>query len=93
MTSGNSRGKFLGALQRAQCCATRRPVPADEQHAFLRNHACDEMQGYLFSEPLPAPRLARLLRAPPMLVSPPLVPDAEGVAKSVPPSRRKRAVV
>jgi len=64
-----------------------------EQHVFLRNHACDEMQGYLFSEPLPAPQLARLLWGPPMLVSPPLQPGAEGAAKSALPSRRKRAVV
>jgi hypothetical protein len=74
-------------------CSERNAAPPAAGPAFLRNHACDEMQGYLFSEPMPAPRLARLLRAPPMLVSPPLQPGADGAAKSVPPSRRKRAVV
>jgi diguanylate cyclase (GGDEF)-like protein len=82
-----SMGKALGMTVIAE------GVETAEQHAFLRNHACDEMQGYLFSKPLPAPQLARLLRAPPMLVSPPLQPGAEDAARSAPPSRRKRAVV
>jgi predicted signal transduction protein with EAL and GGDEF domain len=64
-----------------------------EQRDFLRERACSQMQGYLFSKPLPAPQLARLLRAPPMLVSPPLQPGVEGGPKSAAPSRRKRAVV
>jgi diguanylate cyclase (GGDEF)-like protein len=29
-------------------------VETKEQEAFLREHACDEIQGYLFSEPIPA---------------------------------------
>jgi EAL domain-containing protein (putative c-di-GMP-specific phosphodiesterase class I) len=82
-----SMGKALGMTVIAE------GVETAEQHAFLRNHACDELQGYLFSKPLPAPQLARLLRAPPMLVSPPLQPGAEDAARSAPPSRRKRAVV
>ena len=69
-------------------------VETADQHAFLRNHACDEMQGYLFSKPLPAQELAHLLRSPRMLASPPLQPEAEGApAKPAPSSRRKRAVV
>ena len=53
-------------------------VETVEQQAFLRSHACDEMQGYLFSKPLlPPAQLASLLRSAPMLVSPPLQPAAD----------------
>jgi hypothetical protein len=34
------------------------------------------MQGYLFSRPVPSEQLADLLRAAPLLVSPPLQPVA-----------------
>ena len=37
-------------------------VETDAQAAFLRNINCDEMQGYLFSKPLPAQGIAELLR-------------------------------
>ena len=36
-------------------------VETEEQLAFLRAHKCDEMQGYLFSEPVPAEEFLRLL--------------------------------
>ncbi len=36
-------------------------VETPEQLAFLREAGCDEVQGYLFSRPLPADQLARLL--------------------------------
>jgi diguanylate cyclase (GGDEF)-like protein/PAS domain S-box-containing protein len=36
-------------------------VETDEQRAFLRENDCDEMQGYLFSPPVPAERIAELL--------------------------------
>ena len=36
-------------------------VETEEQRAFLRSHDCDEMQGYLFSPPVPAARIASLL--------------------------------
>jgi EAL domain-containing protein (putative c-di-GMP-specific phosphodiesterase class I) len=33
------------------------------QLEFLRRHACDDMQGYLFSEPVPAAAFERMLAA------------------------------
>jgi diguanylate cyclase (GGDEF)-like protein/PAS domain S-box-containing protein len=36
-------------------------VETEQQRAFLRSHDCDEMQGYLFSPPVPATRIASLL--------------------------------
>ncbi|OWW18975.1 hypothetical protein AYR66_05220 [Noviherbaspirillum denitrificans] len=37
-------------------------VETEEQVAFLRDHHCDEMQGYYFSKPLPAGEFASLLQ-------------------------------
>lgn len=37
-------------------------VETIEQEAFLREHACDEMQGYYFSRPIAAEAFAELLR-------------------------------
>lgn len=37
-------------------------VETQEQLDFLRSHHCDEMQGYLFSQPLPADAFTKLLR-------------------------------
>lgn len=36
-------------------------VETQEQEAFLRAHACDEMQGYYFSKPVPPEEFAQLL--------------------------------
>jgi diguanylate cyclase (GGDEF)-like protein/PAS domain S-box-containing protein len=36
-------------------------VETPAQHRFLRKHGCDRMQGYLFSRPLPAEEMVRLL--------------------------------
>ena len=33
-----------------------------EQLAFLREHGCDQMQGYFFSKPVPAVQLDALMR-------------------------------
>jgi EAL domain-containing protein (putative c-di-GMP-specific phosphodiesterase class I) len=38
-------------------------VETDAQIAFLRDNNCDEMQGYLFSKPLPASDVEKLLKA------------------------------
>ncbi len=44
-------------------------VETEEQEAFLRSHACDEMQGYYFSKPTPPDQFADLLRkhVPPLV--------------------------
>jgi EAL domain-containing protein (putative c-di-GMP-specific phosphodiesterase class I) len=76
-----SMGKALGMTVIAE------GVETVEQQAFLRSHDCDEMQGYLFSKPVPPAELAGLLRSAPMLVSPPLQPAAEAAAK---PGRRPK---
>jgi diguanylate cyclase (GGDEF)-like protein/PAS domain S-box-containing protein len=39
-------------------------VETADQMRFLREHACDEVQGYFFSRPLPAEQLETLLRSP-----------------------------
>jgi EAL domain-containing protein (putative c-di-GMP-specific phosphodiesterase class I) len=44
---------------------TAEGVETRQQLEMLRAEGCTEMQGYLFSEPLPAPEIARLLRATP----------------------------
>ncbi len=49
-------GKTLGLTVVAE------GVETEEQHNFLRDHACDEIQGYLFSQPLPPAEFAQLLR-------------------------------
>jgi diguanylate cyclase (GGDEF)-like protein/PAS domain S-box-containing protein len=40
-------------------------VETDDQVAFLRQNNCDEMQGYHFSKPVPAPDIERMLGALP----------------------------
>ena len=38
-------------------------VETEEQRDFLRANDCDEMQGYLFSPPVPAERITEMLQA------------------------------
>ncbi len=38
-------------------------VETDDQLSFLRRHGCDQIQGYLFSKPLPAPEFEKLLQS------------------------------
>jgi EAL domain-containing protein (putative c-di-GMP-specific phosphodiesterase class I) len=37
-------------------------VETEEQQRFLREHACDEMQGFYFSKPIAGDQFAELLR-------------------------------
>ncbi len=64
-----SMGKALGMTIVAE------GVETAEQEAFLRDHACDEIQGFLFSKPLPPRELAGLLRSSRVPASPPLQPE------------------
>jgi diguanylate cyclase (GGDEF)-like protein len=61
-----SMGKALGLTVVAE------GVETTEQDVFLREHACDELQGYLFSKPVPAETIPSLLR--PVMSSPSLQP-------------------
>jgi diguanylate cyclase (GGDEF)-like protein len=81
-----SMGKALGMTVVAE------GVETVEQETFLRNQECDEMQGFLFSRPLPPKQMADLLRAEPRLASPPLQPEAgDGAGQTE--SGLKRAVI
>lgn len=83
-----SMGKALGMTVIAE------GVETAEQEAFLRNHGCDEMQGFRLSKPLPPRELAELLRIAPALVSPPLQPEDSGTDdQTVSDLGRKRAVI
>jgi diguanylate cyclase (GGDEF)-like protein len=62
-----SMGKALGMTVVAEA------VETTEQESFLRDHACDEMQGFLFSKPVPPENMPGLLR-PWLALSPPLQP-------------------
>jgi predicted signal transduction protein with EAL and GGDEF domain len=68
-------------------------VETIEQEIFLREHACDEMQGYLFSKPVPSEQLADLLRSAPLTISPPLQPAACASPENALPRPRLKSVV
>jgi EAL domain-containing protein (putative c-di-GMP-specific phosphodiesterase class I) len=63
-----SMGKALGMTVVAE------GVETTEQETFLRDHACDEMQGFLFSKPVTPEQIVSLLR-PPFGASPSLQPE------------------
>jgi predicted signal transduction protein with EAL and GGDEF domain len=69
-----SMGKALGMTVVAE------GVETVEQQTFLRDHGCDEMQGFIFSKPVPVRELAELLRTAVELASPPLQPVDDGDA-------------
>jgi diguanylate cyclase (GGDEF)-like protein len=70
-----SMGKALGLTVVAE------GVETTEQDAFLRGHLCDELQGFLFSKPVPAGDISTLLR--PFVSAPSLQPEVAGEALSV----------
>jgi diguanylate cyclase (GGDEF)-like protein len=77
-----SMGKALGMTVVAE------GVETIGQQTFLRDHACDETQGYLFSKPVPPRQLADLLGSVPAVASPPL--QTELFTRSEAPARRKK---
>jgi diguanylate cyclase (GGDEF)-like protein len=79
-----SMGKALGMTVVAE------GVETAEQHAFLRDHRCDEIQGFLFSKPLPPRELEKLLRTEPLLASPPLQPESEAADDGSKPAAASR---
>jgi diguanylate cyclase (GGDEF)-like protein len=80
-----SMGKALGMTVIAE------GVETVEQETFLRDHGCDEMQGFLVSKAVPPQELAVLLRSAVVLDSPPLQPAAAAAPEqSAARSRLKR---
>ena len=73
-----SMGKALGLTVVAE------GVETTEQDAFLRGHLCDELQGFLFSKPVPADDIPTLLR--PFMPAPSLQPELPSI------KRRKRTL-
>jgi diguanylate cyclase (GGDEF)-like protein len=53
-------------------------VETIEQSAFLRQNACDEIQGFLFSKPVPSENIAELLRLQ-RIDAPTLQPDLSNI--------------
>jgi diguanylate cyclase (GGDEF)-like protein len=77
-----SMGKALGLTVVAE------GVETTEQDAFLRGHACDEVQGFLFSKPVRPEDIRSLLR--PTVSSPSLAPSDLHSSGPVKSSKRRR---
>jgi diguanylate cyclase (GGDEF)-like protein len=56
---------IIGMAKRLRMQVIAEGVETDSQVDFLDHHGCDELQGFLFSHPLPAMELAELLRLGP----------------------------
>jgi len=52
---------IIGLANQLQCRTIAEGVETPQQAAWLADNGCDEMQGNLFSPPLPAADFARLL--------------------------------
>ncbi|MDQ8728940.1 EAL domain-containing protein [Bradyrhizobium sp. LHD-71] len=78
-----SMGKALGLTVVAE------GVETAEQDAFLRHRACDELQGHLFSKPVPAAEIPRLLT--PQVTSPSLQPQGAQAGRHKQNGSRERA--
>jgi diguanylate cyclase (GGDEF)-like protein len=79
-----SLGKALGMTIVAE------GVETAEQKTFLRDHGCDEMQGFLFSKAVPQEQLADLLR-PALHLSPALAPTATATPAPLAQRSRKKS--
>jgi EAL domain-containing protein (putative c-di-GMP-specific phosphodiesterase class I) len=80
-----SMGKALGMTIIAE------GVETTEQQTFLRDHACDEMQGFLFSKPVLPEQLADMLRDV-LSNSPPLQPDPASPAVDLAPKPKEATI-
>jgi EAL domain-containing protein (putative c-di-GMP-specific phosphodiesterase class I) len=74
-----SMGKALGLTVVAE------GVETSEQDDFLRRKECDELQGYLFSKPVPADEIPPMLA--PVVASPSLQPRREEEPEALAPGR------
>ena len=75
-----SMGKALGLTVVAE------GVETSEQDDFLRRKECDELQGYLFSKPVPADEIPPMLA--PVVASPSLQPRRAEEPEALAPGRK-----
>jgi diguanylate cyclase (GGDEF)-like protein/PAS domain S-box-containing protein len=63
---------IIGLAHRLKLRVIAEGVETEQQRSFLRENGCDEMQGYLFSRPLPPEQLLKLLPPPALTAVPAL---------------------